>query len=1442
MYSKLLLTFLFVIYGVKCQEVKCPAGCFCDRRKGENLPNNQDGLRIHCVLMANDKFNPANLPNTTLQLDISKYDLKLIPKTFFSNVKYIEKVDLSSNKIVHIDDETFRYLAYLKTLDLSNNRIEIITTDTFSGLGKLEKLRMSGNQITTIEYGAFTHLANIQKIDLTENPLSCDCHLAWMLDWIDVAGAKARCSSPPSFENLMLKKLKVKDLTCDVPIIPTLSKSNAVFNFNIIPNKPQIAFEGDSLRLQCFVGVITNDILIRWFFNEKLLTSEEASITSLPPKKHQKNVGQQSHLFLSSLELEHSGNWTCSALVDTGEVQNHTVSVAVINHATVLCPSTVTNTSKGFYKWGVTMAGLSSTNSCLKSSDQKKSLVVEYSCETNGKWGILNDSQCAHTSDVTDKLYRFAYMNNSDFDQITLVQSARKLLEFTGHFDKFLDGMDIVYLSTVLENYVPYLSSNHELASLLVDIASNAMKMNPVIISQGQLFGHAATRLMATIANISRIVPAFQHHRSNLAVEGFKVSPRSFGGITCSWYSESLKGSARVFYCSENNKTVPSQGRSILGSVQLPSTLYYQLELLERDVNTAKNIMFTAFNNGTLFPQVSTKKDGLEHQYEVVSSCIMGSSVVAMEPFNLSEPVYVILKLRAEVVHHSDPTPAWWDSRANNGLGAWQADYCRMMKARRDSAVFSCHRLGYYALLGDLSGQGVRKKKPDGVIKPAHPAVYGGTIVAFVCLSSTIFVFTQMFTSINMTKKLKHSLPNFWLSVTFLMVFHVLGGEVSSDEDLCQSVGLLIHYFTLTSSLWLTISSSIIYRKLINPTDKPVRHINPYVVTPEEEVYIGVGDGKKYKKPMARFYLVGWGVPLIICGITGGASLSQYSSSGCCFLSLAPAAGAILVPIIISFLIHFFFLFAILTFSSNRVTSEGQNIYMSGYRADSQTSLCSQSTILVTDRENSHRSHGFALLTISILLLGIFFSAAMSIATPLSSVDEVTQHDIFGTLYAVLASTLGVTVVGYYCLLRRDILICKLPYGCSTPDETSNLVDLTAHKMSPNLPATKSTNLPIHNNFQPAMEQQSFQLVDLGGSVLGPSSGRLKQCNIDRESEGSSDYHSVNNAAHLRRPRHRVGGFTPPISAGVSEAETNKTMTNIIFGHSSKIKVNNVNIHVSEGPNKVPWIEGAGKGDWSVPQSQQSYYGHRAPLTSSPMELPYPDMALESSQLLLTNNGSFLTGDATVDEQDLQSQSTSYSSAYYGKTARSRDPLPVSASLPRRYGRNDKSRDRRKVSERRQISAYSDVERTEVCSISKFSEISSSTACSARSKGSNGRNKRNKPRRKPRKRSEIFPSSSITKRPNLNYDPILEVGTRVDDDKLDEVEMLATNKIDSESLVNNDLSEEENISTGVRHSNPQSSPNGLDEDDNSDEEESSDHTHLASQLASRELSNKETCV
>ena len=61
------------------------------------------------------------------------------------------------------------------------------------------------------------------------------------------------------------------------------------------------------------------------------------------------------------------------------------------------------------------------------------------------------------------------------------------------------------------------------------------------------------------------------------------------------------------------------------------------------------------------------------------------------------------------------------------------------------------------------------------------------------------------------------------------------------------------------------------------------------------------------EKPALRFYLIGWGVALIVVGIAGAIHMEQYCSGVVCFLARLPSLGAVALPSAIV-------LFLILTF------------------------------------------------------------------------------------------------------------------------------------------------------------------------------------------------------------------------------------------------------------------------------------------------------------------------------------------------------------------------------------------------------------------------------------------------------------------------------------------------------------------------------------------------
>lgn len=50
------------------------------------------------------------------------------------------------------------------------------------------------------------------------------------------------------------------------------------------------------------------------------------------------------------------------------------------------------------------------------------------------------------------------------------------------------------------------------------------------------------------------------------------------------------------------------------------------------------------------------------------------------------------------------------------------------------------------------------------------------------------------------------------------------------------------------------------------------------------------------RKPLLGLYLVGWGIALIICGISGAINMREYAGYSHCFLSSAPSLAALFVP------------------------------------------------------------------------------------------------------------------------------------------------------------------------------------------------------------------------------------------------------------------------------------------------------------------------------------------------------------------------------------------------------------------------------------------------------------------------------------------------------------------------------------------------------------------
>lgn len=525
-------------------------------------------------------------------------------------------------------DDQFVLIPNLRRLDLSGNNIKHIELSAFTALNFLEKLKLDRNQISTIRKGTFKPLNVLKQLDISNNPLTCDCELLWLLDWTLKLSVKLlsnpKCNNP--FKGRALRKLKIgEDIHCKSSVA-----NGEVPLIELNPNRDQIVFEGDSLKLNCIAlsafdlqeAQPTDNLTWSWQRKHANITQDDLII------ENRLLIDQgiiSSTLLIKKVHENHTGNWSCQLITTHG---NHSkdISIVVITNETQYCPIFRTTNNKGSYTWPQTVLNNTVTTTCesLQLNNEIAAQKATYTCSENGTWTNLDTSKCGYISETTKILEQFSKVNLT-LTKSTILESARHFKNYTSNLNILKDIMDLIFVIRTIENYLNYLEYEKELGGILLEITNNLLNLPSKFLEQID-----ASALARGITRIATYTPSQFLHKDNVALEEFSINESVFNGMTCTWYVDIANVNDRLFQCVNANQSILTgiQNRLIEASVQIPANIFYNLN--EDQIAFKKHshtLIIVMYRNSNFFPVKTENKE--------IASSVVGVQLGKPNPLRL---------------------------------------------------------------------------------------------------------------------------------------------------------------------------------------------------------------------------------------------------------------------------------------------------------------------------------------------------------------------------------------------------------------------------------------------------------------------------------------------------------------------------------------------------------------------------------------------------------------------------------------------------------------------------------------------------------------------------------------------------------------------------------------------------------------------------------------
>ncbi|XP_060728744.1 adhesion G protein-coupled receptor A1 isoform X2 [Tachysurus vachellii] len=658
-------------------------------------------------------------------------------------------------------------------------------------------------------------------------------------------------------------------------------------------------------------------------------------------------------------------------------------------------------------------------------------------CDKHGRWAEDDYNQCPYSSKFTRMLHELTQIAVNTSNALLLAQ---QLSSITSNAAMFVDMMDVIFVTHLVERITRHVDRLQQLGDYVSDIASNMMQVEEHILWMAQNEARACTRIVQCVERIADLT--FNTHSqniskvsANIALEAFVIRPSSLMGLLCTVVANpGLNTGPGVsllnFRCHATNVTGSltdqlSQNAVAVASIHLPLAGSVRASALRSVDNSTCRLQLVVFRNGKLFPctgnSSSLADDGKRRSvatpvaFVKLDGCSLDSFI---------QPVIITLR---HLALGADPTAAYWDFDLLDGHGGWRAEGCHITGSAGNTTTVHCTQHKNFAVLMDLKKVLSFPPYPGDFL---HPVVYACTAVMLLCLFASIITYIVHHSTIRISRKGWHMLLNFCFHTA--LTFAVFAGGINRIKYpiFCQAVGVILHYSSLSTMLWLGFTARNIYKQVIKKPPKPQD-----------------GDMPPHppRSPMLRFYLIGGGIPFIICGITAAINLENYGSgeqTPYCWMAWEPSLGAFYGPV--AFIVLVTCVYFLCTFIQLRKHPERK--YELKVLSEEQQRLsaadvphCHHQGEPEMPGGDGTRCHAGCpgLINPSLLanehsfkaqLRSAAFTLFLFLATWTFGALAVSQAHfldmIFSCLYGAFSVTLGLFVLIHHCAKRDDVWHC----------------------------------------------------------------------------------------------------------------------------------------------------------------------------------------------------------------------------------------------------------------------------------------------------------------------------------------------------------------------------------------------------------------------------------